>query len=116
MTTERREPATGDVVWAALGPGRGREQNGHRPVVIVAANEYLDVVDALAIVVPVTSRDRGWPNHIRLTGPTLLDLDSWAMTEQVTTITRDRITQFAGHVDNGCLAGIRQYLRDFLEF
>lgn len=107
--------AQGDVVWVSLDPVQGREQGGHRPAVVVSSDLYLDVVDTLAIVVPVTSRDRGWPNHIELAGPTGLDRASWAMTEQPLTLSRDRFTGVAGHVDAGCIERIRVYLRDFLD-
>jgi mRNA interferase MazF len=111
------ELVTGDVVWANLDPTSGREQGGRRPVVVVASALYLDVADTLAIVVPVTTRDRGWPNHIRLAGPTGLDQPSWALTEQPRTISRTRLdAAAAGNIDDACLDEIRLYLRDFLGF
>lgn len=105
----------GDVVWMEFGGGDGREQSGRRPAVVIASPEYLDLVDSLALVVPVSTRDRGWPNHVLLTGPTGLDRDSWALTEQPRTRTRDRIFGIAGRVDAACLAGIRRWLRLFLD-
>ena len=105
---------TGDVVWAELGPGRGREQSGRRPLVIVASNDYLETVDSLALGIPVTSKDRGWPNHVPLEGATGLAKPSFAMTEQVSTFSRERISAVAGHVDDKTLATIAMYLRDFL--
>lgn len=105
---------SGDVVWAELGPSRGREQQGRQPMVVVASDDYLETVDTLAIVVLVTSRDRGWPNHIRLSGETGLAKDSFAMTEQLLTISRERIVGLAGSVDEMCLGRIAVYLRDFL--
>lgn len=105
---------TGQVWWAALGPTRGREQQGFRAVVVVAAEEYLDIVDTLTIVVPVTTVDRGWSNHVRLTGRLLLPLPSWAMTEQPNTIARSRLIRPAGQVDDACLESIRVFLGDYL--
>jgi mRNA interferase MazF len=113
LTTAPVELATGDVVWASLEPVRGREQGGHRPVLVVASNGFLSAVTTLAMVLPITSKDRGWPNYVRMTGPTLLPVPSWAMTEQVRTISRDRMSGRAGHVDEAWLVVIRQYLRDF---
>jgi mRNA interferase MazF len=83
---------TGDVVWLSLAPTKGREQSGHRPAVVVSGQDYLDLVDTLAMVAPVTSIDRGWPNHVPVTGPHGLDKPSWVMTEQLRTVSRDRIT------------------------
>ena len=105
---------TGDVVWAELGPARGREQTGRRPLVIVASNDYLATVDTLVIAIPVTSKDCGWPNHVSLAGETGLAQPSFAMTEQVITVSRESVTAVAGQVDDETLAMITTYLRDFL--
>jgi mRNA interferase MazF len=104
----------GDVVWAEFGPAHGREQHGRCPAVVVSSNDYLASVDALALVVPVTSRDRGWPNHVPLGGLVALDRPSFGMTEQVTTISRDRIVSSAGAIDEPCLQRIQMMLRAFL--
>ena len=56
-------------MWAELDPVRGREQAGRRPVLVVASDLYLEQADTLAIVIPATTVDRGWPNHVRLRGP-----------------------------------------------
>lgn len=105
----------GAVAWAALEPVRGREQGGHRPVIVVASDGYLDAVTTLALVVPITTRDRGWPNHIRVEGPTGLDTVSWAMTEQIRTLSRDRLTRTSGQVSADCMGRIRTWLADFLD-
>lgn len=104
----------GEVVWATFGPGIGREQAGRRPAVVIAAFDYLEVVDSLAIVVPVTARDRGWVNHIAVVGECALPEPSWAMTEQVTTIARDRIHRRLGLVDADCLRSIRRLVATFV--
>lgn len=104
----------GSVLWATLSPGSGREQVGRRPVVVVASDDYLDVVTTLVIVVPVTSVDRGWPNHVRLRGMTGLEQPSFGMTEQPRTIDQARIRAVAGTVDGDTMADIDLYLRDFL--
>lgn len=114
MNTAAAELFEGAIAWAMLDPGLGREQGDHRPVLIVSTDEYLEAVTTLAIVLPVTSRDRGWRNHIALTGQTGLHAASWAMTEQPRTISRERITRVVGVVDGECLARARLYLQDYL--
>lgn len=104
----------GDVVWAAPDPAVGREQSGRRPAVVVASDDYLEQVTRLAVVVPVTRTDRGWPNHVALAGNTGLPVESFAMTEQVRTIDRQRIEKVAGRVDADTQATIADWLRDFL--
>lgn len=113
MTTP--ELAPGVVAWAALEPVRGREQGGHRPVLIVASAGYLDAVTTLVIVLPITTTDRGWPNHVRVEGLSGLGQPSWVMTEQPRTLSRDRLTGLAGAVSIDCLAAVRTWLGDFLD-
>lgn len=104
----------GAVAWAWLDPTVGREQSGRRPVVVVASAAYLDVVDTLAIVVPVSSTDRGWPNHVPLSGSG--DLPTGVvMTEQPRTVSRSRLGDVLGHLDGECLTEVRRWLGDFLD-
>lgn len=109
------ELAPGIVAWASLEPVRDRELGGHRPVLVVASAAYLDAVTTLVISLPVTTVDRGWPNHIHVDGPSGLERPSWIMTEQPRTFSRDRITGIAGQVSAACLAEVRIWLGDFLE-
>ena len=105
----------GSVVWVSLDPTIGREQAGTRPAVVVASPGYLRAVQELAIVVPATTTDRGWPHHVALTGRSLsLPRPTYAMTEQPRTISRRRITASAGEVDGATLETIRRWLDDFL--
>lgn len=105
---------SGDVVWAELSPVVGREQAGRRPVVIVSGDSHLQLADTMAIVVPVTSVNRGWSNHVNLPGVELRQR-SWAMTEQVRTISRDRIASALGRIDPLTLQNIRMWIHDFLD-
>lgn len=106
----------GQVVWVNLSPVVGSEQADHRPAVIVASNDYLTSVPNVVIVVPVTTRDRGIPNHVRFGGvPGLVDQDCFAMTEQPRTIDRKRITKTLGDVGHETLHEIRSWLGDFLD-
>ena len=104
----------GAVVWVDLNPTVGREQSGRRPALVVAGYEYLEIVDTLALIVPITTVDRGWPNHVAVSGSDL-PTESWAMTEQVRTIARARIRGDAGRVDASTLQTVRTWIRDFLE-
>lgn len=104
----------GMVVWVELDPVQGREQGGRRPSLVVASNLYLRQADTLAIVVPATTRDRGWPNHVPLFGDLALDRPTYAMTEQPRTITRRRVVDIVGTVNPGVMKEVDMWLRDFL--
>lgn len=104
----------GDIVWVCLNPVVGREQSGRRPAVVVSSRGHLSIADTLVIVTPVTSVDRGWSNHILLR-PDVLGRPSWAMTEQVRTISRERLVGHVGRVDAATLAEIRGWTTAFID-
>lgn len=106
------EAYPGDIVLVQPDPAVGREQAGRRPALIVAGPDYLATVDTLAIIVPITSVDRGWPNHVPVTG---LGKPSWAMTEQVRTISRERIVETSGRAQADTLTEVRRWISDFLD-
>ena len=93
----------GTVVWTELGTSVGREQGGRRPAVVVSSEDHVDVVTTMTIVVPCTRRDRGWVNHVPLTGDTGLSSTTFAVTEQPRTISVERIVGISGRVDSECL-------------
>lgn len=112
MTTEVRR---GAVAWADLDPVRGRERAGRRPVLVIASDLFLEQADTLAVILPATTVDRGWPNHVRLRGPDLeLARPTFAMTEQPRTITRERLREVVGVVDAETMREVDMWLRDFL--
>jgi len=103
------------VVWAELDPVLGREQAGRRPALVVASDLYLEQADTLAIIVPATSKDRGWPNHVLLQGPDLVFGEpTFAMTEQPRTVTRERLFDVIGLVGAATMREVDGWLRDFL--
>lgn len=102
----------GSIVWVEPDPTVGREQSGRRPMVVVASAEYLHVMRDLALAVPVTSADRGWPNHVPLGGSS--GVRGFAMTEQIRAIDRRCIVKGAGVADAEAMSQIDTWLRDFL--
>lgn len=101
-------------MWAMFGPARGREQTGHRPALVIASNALLQVVDTLAIVMPITTVHRGWPNHVPVEGPSGLTSPSWVITDQPNTVARERVTRIAGFVNASTMARVDVYLKDFV--
>lgn len=103
------------VVWAELDPVRGREQAGRRPALVIASDLYLEQADSLAIIVPASTTDRGWPNHVLLRGPAFTATrPTFAMTEQPRTVTRERLHDVIGTVDSETMSEVDGWLRDFL--
>lgn len=81
----------GEVRWADLSPGRGREQTGRRPVLVLSQdvfNERSGTVIAMAI----TSRPQqaGFPLALEIKAPGL-PKRSWVKISQVRTLSAERI-------------------------
>lgn len=107
-------PMTGTVALVDFGSTVGSEQSGVRLAVIVSSTDYSDVMVRLGIVVPCTSRNRKWVNHIQLTGPTGAREDTFAMTEQPRTISSERVLRILGRVDETTLTEICTWTRTWI--
>lgn len=96
------------------GPTVGREQRNRRPGLIVSGHDYLANMLGLAIVVPMTSISRPLRTHVPVKCPGLSE-KSWAMTEQVRAISRERIRSKIGRAENSTLVECRTRVGDFLD-
>ena len=74
----------------------GREQGGVRPAVVVGSVTHCRFPIDMALVVPLTGRDRGLDHHVRIgSGASGLPRPSWARTEEITAVSTRRFTQAA---------------------
>lgn len=76
------------VWWANFDPQLGREQAGLRPAIVVGSALACGLPNDLAIVVPMTTRDRGLPFQPAVQ---LGDKTGYAMTDQVKAISTKRL-------------------------
>ncbi len=60
-------PRRGDLVWLSFSPQAGHEQAGHRPGLVVSPESY-NRRTGLALFCPITSRQRGYPFEVSLSG------------------------------------------------
>ena len=107
--------AQGTVAWAQLDPVLGKEYAGHRPVLAISSDDYLSLVTDLVIVLPITTVDRGWPNHVPVSPDGFLPEPSWIVTEQPRTISRRRITKIDRRVDAKTFEQVALWLDIFLK-
>ncbi|MDR0848658.1 MAG: type II toxin-antitoxin system PemK/MazF family toxin [Propionibacteriaceae bacterium] len=103
------------IVWASFDPVTGKEQAGRRPALVISSDAYLSLVTDLVIVMPVTSRNRGWDNHVVVAPSDMLGKPSWIMTEQIRALSRQRIHQVVGSVTDECLSRVLLILRYLTE-
>lgn len=88
----------GDIYWADLEPVRGREQAGHRPVLILSREMFNDR-SGTVIAMAVTSQPQraGFP----LTYPlpdSLLPKPSWVKVSQIRTLSTVRLGRKLGRL------------------
>lgn len=91
-------------VWLAhFGTPTGSEQGGIRPTVIIGSEDHCRFPIQMALVVPLTTRDRGLPHHIEISSTgSGLTRASWARTDDIRAIST---TRFARPVPLGRLSG-----------
>jgi len=78
-----------DIYWADLNPTVGREQSGHRPVLIIS-NDIENQMDIITII-PITSRKKGrkiYPNELLLH---VNSKEAILLCHQVRTISKKRL-------------------------
>ncbi|MDM0633334.1 type II toxin-antitoxin system PemK/MazF family toxin [Clostridium perfringens] len=87
----------GDIFYADLPNQNGSEQSGVRPVVIIQ-NNLGNKYGRTLIVAPITSRDKkDLPVHSEIYNNNL-ERDSTILLEQVTTIDKNKVKEFVGHL------------------
>lgn len=98
----------GEVCWAVLEPRSGSEQHGRRPVVVLSHDSFNRAAAwRSVIVVPLTTSPRQ-----SLRGPTVaelerqetgLELSSYALGHQITTLDRAKLGQAIGRLPAAAL-------------
>ena len=87
----------GDIFYADLPDQKGSEQNGLRPAVIIQ-NNLGNKYGRTLIVAPITSQDKpNLPVHSEIYNNSL-EKDSTILLEQVTTIDKNKVKEFVGHL------------------
>lgn len=106
---------SGDVLLCDLNPVAGHQEGGIRPVVVVSHDRY-SVIPGLFLAVPLTSRNRDLEHHVEVPADdrTGLKQVSYAMTEQVRALSRQRADRQLGRVSNATLTAISRYLHLFI--
>jgi mRNA interferase MazF len=115
------DPIRGEIWLADLGTGRGREQAGQRPVLVVSDDAFNPGLAGLVMTVPLTSKvakSRNIPVHIRVDPPEGgLKTPSVILCDQPRTISKDRLGKAPwGTVSAATLAEVEKALRVLLGF
>lgn len=105
------------AVWLAdLSPTRGSEQAGRRPVAILSTERFNTGKSSLVIVCPMTTRDRNIRTHIRVEPPEGgLDRTSFVLSEAVRSISKERLLEHWGQLENQSLEKVDDVIRILLD-
>jgi mRNA interferase MazF len=114
------DPIRGEVWLADLTAGRGHEQSGQRPVLIVSDDAFNSGLAGLVVTVPLTSKvakSKNIPAHIRVAPPEAgLKTPSVILCDQLPTISKDRLGATPwGSISAATLAEVEHALRVLLE-
>jgi len=90
----------GEIYWADLEPARGREQAGHRPVLILS-HEVFNAHSGTVIALAVTSQPQraGFPLTYPLPAG-MLPKPSWVKISQIRTLSTERLGRKLAHLDD----------------
>ncbi|WP_028934564.1 type II toxin-antitoxin system PemK/MazF family toxin [Pseudonocardia spinosispora] len=104
----------GDIWSVTLDPIVANEQRGVRPCIVVSGDRFNALPIRQAIVVPLTTRERGFPHHIAVTDDGGLNRPSWAMCEALRTVSSQRFGRRISTASRESLDEITQQLSFWL--
>lgn len=104
----------GEVRWAELDPARGREQAGHRPVLILS-HDVFNEGSGTVIAVALTSQQprAGFPLTLRSEAEGL-PKPSWIKISQIRTLAAERIGSRIGRASEEEVARVVDGLNEIL--
>jgi mRNA interferase MazF len=99
----------GDIYQTTLASGKGREQHGQRPVLVVTDSRLTAM--GLCWAVPLSTTERNWPTHHRLE---INGRATYAICEQLRAISVERLGRKTASIDHTQLAEVKHVLRSIL--
>ncbi|GHT71816.1 mRNA-degrading endonuclease [Spirochaetia bacterium] len=103
----------GDIIWLDFDPQAGHEQRGRRPALILS-NESFNNFSNLAIVCPITNRDKDHPFHVKLDNRT--KTMGVILCDQVRTLDINaRNFEYIEHIPDDILLDVLDIVHGFIE-
>jgi mRNA interferase MazF len=105
----------GEIWVIEFDPIRGREQAGTRPGLVVSVDIFNHGPSELAVAIPITSRFKKNPFHVRVEPPEGgVALLSYVKCEDVKSISTSRLVRRLGKVSTKTLSDVEDRLRILL--
>jgi mRNA interferase MazF len=106
----------GEIWLVQFNPVVGHEQAGQRPALILSADAFNASPADLVTVVPLTTKPRKLPSRVRIAAPEGgLRAESWAICEQVRTVSKRRLTSRWGSVAPATMRAVSTVVRMLLD-
>ena len=111
----QESPARQEIWLVDLDPVRGHEQGRTRPCIVISDDTFNVGPAGLVVVVPMTSRDRRIPLHVRIDPPDGgVRQSSFAKCEDVRSISTERLLERWGAISNATMTEVEDRLRILL--
>ena len=107
----------GEIWYANLNPSKGSEQAGIRPVLVISGN-MLNQHLPLAIVAPLTTKIKNYKGNPVLLPDKVngLKQKSEVLIFHIRSISKNRLQEKVGHVDQSIIAEAMKTLNDLLTY
>lgn len=117
MVLKKNKPKQGEIWLFDPDPVKGNEVGKKvRPALVISSNLLNDGSSGLVIVLPITSKDKKIPTHIKIESPEGgVNRESFAMCEQIRSISKDRLVKRLGTVKSRIiLQEVNSWLNDLI--
>lgn len=105
----------GEIWLINLDPIKGREQAGTRPALVISVEPFNNSGLELVVVCPVTSKNKGFPTHVPIKPEESgLDRDSYIKTEDIRSVSTQRLIKSIGQVPLNKLVEVEIRLKRIL--
>lgn len=105
----------GEIWMTDFGQGRGHEQSGSRPSLVVSHDIFNQGTADLVVVLPLTSKGKGVRTHVEVMPPEGgLTMISYVKCEDIRSIATERLGRRLGTVLPATLAKVEAILRFLL--
>ena len=109
-------PSRGEIWSVNLNPTRGHEQAGVRPALVVSVDAFNHGPAELAVIVPLTTTERGIPLHVPVIPPEGgVRQRSFIKCEDVRSVARGRLSDRWGSVSGSTMTAVEERLRILLD-
>ena len=110
------DPLRGEIWLVDLNPTRGHEQAGRRPCLVVSVDLFNQGPAGLAVVLPITTREKGIPFHVEVVPPEGgLREPSFIKCEDIRSVSKERLSDRWGVVSATTLAAVEDRMRILLD-